>query len=193
MLDKIFNKNKENPDLFEYAGLQTKEQKKSKCFLWILLFILLLLLLPVAFFSGMKIGMSKTCDEKEEVQEKQEPVKEEKIVTAPAAFSQFIGVYEANVSGHQAELRFFLLRNGAPGGSIRFKNWGNKEIEYLHSFRMDGDKLVFFRTCQAKECQRIGAPHPFRQEYKAEIKPNRNLEGTYTGGQSASSWTARRM
>lgn len=198
----------EDPDLFEYARDQNggttsveivpeKSSAKRK-----LLIAALLSFYPLFFGAGYftNQAMSDCSDLKAALGMIPELGSPEKSSSDAGDLNltpdqmRFLGVYDAEISGHKASIYLYSLKTGGIGGYMRFKNWGKREIEYLKNLKIVSNRIEFIRSCRAQECVRIGSSSPIFQVYSGFLNQNgRTIEGTYTGGQSASSWTAEKI
>lgn len=150
---------------------------------WIIL--ALLLFIPAAFYGGYRTGASSHC-------EATAPEAPESTAT-PQFRAEFVGRYALDVGGHRGFLIVYVAGNGAPAATLQFSNWGKRVPEPLWNVSITGRTIAFLRTCAGARCAEIGASAPFRQIYTGEMMPgDREIRGTYMGGQSASSWKAVR-
>lgn len=149
--------------------------------------LILLLLLPGLFFAGYRLGKSKACDEPA-------PPIEEKSAAEPGFPAEFVGRYALDVGGHRGFLYVYAAPDGSPAATLQFTNWGKRVPEPLWAVAISARSISFLRACAGARCGEIGASAPFRQVYTGEMQPgNLEIRGTYTGGQSASSWKATRF
>ena len=208
LLGNIFGtENKgEGPDLFEYAKVEgdpanpdaapdSDERKKRK---QMILVGSVAGLLPLVFASGyLTHKLISPCEELPSAGEMNPEVSSEEGTTSisisPEA-GRYLGVYRVEVSGHKAMLYIYVMKTGGMGGSIRFTEWGRREIEYLKGVRVANNKITFIRSCQGLECARIGSPSVIYQVYNGTLNSEGTvIEGQYTGGQSSSNWNATRI
>jgi hypothetical protein len=178
MIRNFFSKSIAQPELFG---------NPRRAFPWREAAILLLiLLLPVAFYVGYRSGRGNCAEE---------PAPPEETSGAVPAFpSEFVGRYALDVGGHRGYLIVYASPNGAPAATLQFTNWGKRVPEPLWSVYVSGRAITFTRACAGARCAEIGASAPFRQTYTGEMLPgDREIRGTYSGGQSASSWKAVRF
>ncbi|HNN59009.1 MAG TPA: hypothetical protein PKK45_09370 [Leptospiraceae bacterium] len=187
-LQKFFRK-KDDPDLFEYAARSQEEEPSKKRRFW---FLLIPIVIPASFFAGFQLGKDNSCEEERATISAMADTGTTNPQTAP--YQSFLGTYKVDVSGHQGLLYIYSLPSGGPGATIHFQNWGRRVPEPLFAVQTAGNRITFVRACQAQRCQEIGAPGPFRQDYQGTLSDDaKRLEGTYTGGQSASTWRAIRI
>lgn len=145
--------------------------------------VLLILLLPVAFYAGYRFNSGDCVP----------PAPEEKPGVTPAFPAEFVGRYALDVGGHKGYLIVYVAPGGAPAATLQFTNWGKRVPEPLFGVYVSGRVITFTRTCAGPRCAEIGASAPFRQVYTGEMMAgDAEIRGTYTGGQSASSWKAVR-
>lgn len=179
MIRSLFRKNGDDqPDLFR----QSEKPRNWK----VLVILALLLFLPIAFYSGYRIGSSAACET---------AVPEEPDAAAPPQFpAEFVGRYALDVGGHRGFLIVYAANDGSPAATLQFSNWGKRVPEPLWNVSIRGRTIAFLRTCAGARCGEIGASAPFRQIYTGEMMPgDREIRGTYMGGQSASAWKAVRF
>ncbi|MBL8019954.1 MAG: hypothetical protein JNM27_09840 [Leptospirales bacterium] len=182
---------KREPDLFEYAAGQMRqderqEKPKHKWF-----FLILPVVIPASFFGGYFVGKDNSCEEERATIG---AMTDSGNSGEPAPFQYFIGTYRVDVSGHKGLLYIYSLPGGSPGATIHFQNWGKHVPEPLGNVVIQGNRIYFLRSCSGRRCAEIGATAAFRQEYTGELSPDGTLlNGQYSGGQSGSGWVATRV
>jgi len=213
LMGNIFGSEKdpEGPDLFEYASKESgdsstdflnkkisdndiKSRRSKK-----ILAASMAGLYPVFFAAGyMYHKTASSCDDLQAALGMIPGIgvsEDVEIVPAlPAEAARYLGRYGAEISGHKAFLYIYAMKSGGLGGSIRFTEWGKREMEYLKAVRISNNRLSFIRSCKGAECVRIGSPSTIYQAYSGELNPaGDTIEGQYTGGQSSSNWKASRI
>jgi hypothetical protein len=187
------------PDLFDYAKrhgdlreLPERDEERSN---GRLLIALLLSLYPLFFAAGYFTHRETSeCPDESQTGTEGEIAEEATVHPLTEQERRLIGTYDALVSGHEADLYLYEMKRGGLGGAIRFRRWGKRELEYLHSVRVVQNRIDFIRSCRGEACARIGSPSPIHQIYSGTLSGDgTRIEGTYTGGQSASGWKATRI
>lgn len=207
IIKKIFSKKtgtpaEQGPDLFEFAKIQTGsaadmnevEPEKQKHRWWpVILIGIIFLALGYALGRYHQSRLCSPIEESAELNPEIDKTIEAAASELPVELKRFLGSYRADVSGHVADFYIYDTGKGYIGAMIQFKNWGRRVPEYPYNIRISGSKIQFVRSCSGQRCTEIGASMPFYQEYIGELSPDgRIIRGTYTGGQSASAWEARR-
>lgn len=106
---------------------------------------------------------------------------------------EYLGVYDVRVSGHKGIL-YLRIRNNKLKGTLRFPKWAKGSWERCKSIKIRGNSLFFIRSVTSpKERKRVGAPHFFKQVYRARFyKKGKKIVGTYSLGKERTSWEGKK-